>query len=300
MKRILVILVIFIAVNAPAQQKNSYKSIVSEEFIFTPQHEHAHGSSIVAFPNGDFLAVWFQGSGERTADDVRIMGARLEKGKKEWSKPFVAADTPGLPDCNPVVFLNNKGKLFLVWIAVQGNQWEGSILRTRTSTNYSNSGAPVWDWQDNILIKPGKEFEEEIQQKFREMPELQHGWAGYAPLYDDMIIEASKNKVNRSIGWMTRIKPLILTKRTESFCHYIQMGTTSPFVPFPTMTVKPGAPQNPLLAVARFNRHWQVRKNGDIVAYMRDSGDAPARVHKIHFERQRRKLELYRKNRYSE
>jgi len=69
-------------------------SIVTEEFIFAPQGEHSHGSSIVALPNGDFLAVWFQGSGKRTADDVRIMGARLEKGKKDWSKPFVAADTP--------------------------------------------------------------------------------------------------------------------------------------------------------------------------------------------------------------
>ena len=138
MKNILITLILITSITGFAQQKNIYKSIVKEEFIFTPQSEHSHGSSIVALPNGDFLAVWFQGSGERTADDVRIMGARLEKGKKEWSKPFVAADTPGLPDCNPVVFLNGNGKLFLVWIAVQGNQWEGSILRTRTSTNYSN------------------------------------------------------------------------------------------------------------------------------------------------------------------
>ena len=146
MKNILAILILLTSVTVFAQQKNSYKSIVSEEFIFTPQHEHAHGSSIVALPNGDFLAVWFQGSGERTADNVRIMGSRLEKGKKEWSKPFVAADTPGLPDCNPVIFLNNKGKLFLVWIAVQGNMWEGSILRTRTATNYNQPGALVWGW----------------------------------------------------------------------------------------------------------------------------------------------------------
>ena len=120
MKTLLFFLIFLSSASAFAQQKNKYNSIVKEEFIFTPQNEHSHGSSIVALPNGDFLAVWFQGSGERTADDVRIMGARLEKGKTTWSKPFVATDTPGLPDCNPVVFLNSKGKLFLVWIAVQG------------------------------------------------------------------------------------------------------------------------------------------------------------------------------------
>ncbi|HRX12967.1 MAG TPA: exo-alpha-sialidase [Draconibacterium sp.] len=262
-----------------SQQKNKYNSIVKEEFIFTPQHEHAHGSSIVALPNGDFLAVWFQGSGERTADDVRIMGARLEKGKTTWSKPFVAADTPGLPDCNPVVFLNNNGKLFLVWIAVQGNQWEGSILRTRTSTNYKNAGAPVWEWQDNILIKPGKEFEDEIQQKFKEMPELEHGWAGYAPLYDDLIAEASKDKVKRSIGWMTRIKPLILTSGRIILPLYSD-GYNLSICAISDDDGETWKASKPIVGRGPIQPALAVRKNGDIVAYMRDSGDAPARVHK--------------------
>jgi predicted neuraminidase len=279
MKNSLVILVLFTAVAVSAQQKNKYNSIVKEEFIFTPQHEHSHGSSIVALTNGDFLAVWFQGSGERTADDVRIMGARLEKGKTAWSKPFVAADTPGLPDCNPVVFLNGKGKLFLVWIAVQGNMWEGSILRTRTSTNYNQPGAPVWDWQDNILIKPGKEFEEEIHQKFKEMPELEHGWAGYAPLYDELIKEASKNKVNRSIGWMTRIKPVILNSGRIILPLYSD-GYNLSICAISDDDGESWRASKPIVGRGPIQPALEVRKNGDIVAYMRDSGDAPARVHK--------------------
>jgi len=279
MKNILITLILITSATAFAQQKNSYKSIVSEEFIFTPQNEHSHGSSIVALPNGDFLAVWFQGSGERTADDVRIMGARLEKGKTAWGKPFVAADTPGLPDCNPVVFLNNKGKLFLVWIAVQGNRWEGSILRTRTSTNYNQPGAQVWEWQDNILIKPGKEFEEEIHQKFREMPELEHGWAGYAPLYDDMIIEASKNKVNRSIGWMTRIKPLILSSGRIILPLYSD-GYNLSICAISDDDGETWHASKPIVGRGPIQPALAVRKNGDVFAYMRDSGDAPARVHK--------------------
>ena len=279
MKNILISLILLITVSVYAQQKNSYNSIVKEEFIFTPQGEHSHGSSIVALPNGDFLAVWFQGSGERTADDVRIMGARLEKGKTAWSKPFVAADTPGLPDCNPVVFLNNKGKLFLVWIAVQGNQWEGSIIRTRTSANYNQSGSPVWDWQDNILIKPGKEFEEEIQQKFKEMPELEHGWAGFAPLYDDMIKEASKDKVKRSIGWMTRIKPLILNNGRIILPLYSD-GYNLSICAISDDDGESWRASKPIVGRGPIQPALAVRKNGDIVAYMRDSGDAPARVHK--------------------
>ena len=97
-------------------------ALVKSTLIFPPQPKHVHGSSIVALPNGDFLAVWFYGSGERTADDVQIMGARLRKGDTKWSEPFLMADTPNIPDCNPVLFLNQDKKLFLVWIAVQAQQ----------------------------------------------------------------------------------------------------------------------------------------------------------------------------------
>src|SRR5690606_19443588 len=96
----------------------SQSPLVESGLIFPPQDKHVHGSTLLALPNGDYLAAWFYGSGERNSDDVRIMGARLKAGRQKWSDPFLLADTPGLPDCNPVLFLNKNGKLFLVWIAV--------------------------------------------------------------------------------------------------------------------------------------------------------------------------------------
>ena len=47
--------------------------------IFPFQNQHVHGSSIIEAPNGDLLACWFYGSGERTANDVIIQGSRLKK-----------------------------------------------------------------------------------------------------------------------------------------------------------------------------------------------------------------------------
>ena len=44
--------------------------------IFPLQSKHVHGSSIVECPNGDLLACWFHGSGERSANDVQVQGAR--------------------------------------------------------------------------------------------------------------------------------------------------------------------------------------------------------------------------------
>ena len=279
MLKLIVVILILLTVGVQAQKKNSYKSIVREELIFTPQNEHSHGSSIVALPNGDLLACWFQGSGERNADDVRIMGARLVNGQSKWEKPFVMADTPGLPDCNPVLFLNKQNKLFLVWIAVQGNRWEGSILRTRTTTDYFGVGAPKWQWQDNILLKPGKDFVEEVEKQFEAMPELHHGWAEYAPKYDDMIIEATKNSVLRSIGWMTRIKPLILESGRIILPLYSD-GYNFSLCAISDDNGDSWRPSKPIVGRGPIQPALALRKNGDIVAYMRDSGDAPPRVHK--------------------
>ncbi|MCK4990165.1 MAG: exo-alpha-sialidase, partial [Bacteroidales bacterium] len=121
---------------------------VEGELIFPLQEKHVHSSSIVELPNGDLLTCWFEGSGERKANDVVIHGSRLKKGETKWSESFIMADSPGQPDCNPILFLNNSNKLFLVWIVVQANRWETSILQVKTTSDYNGDGAPNWEWQD--------------------------------------------------------------------------------------------------------------------------------------------------------
>lgn len=245
--------------------------------IFPIQEKHVHGSSIVNLPNGDILAVWFEGSGERTADDVKIMGARLEKGKTTWSEPFLMADTPNIPDCNPVLFLNNEKKLFLVWIAVQANKWEQSILRFRTSTDYLKSGSPIWNWQDNILLKPNDNFAKEVAQKFKELPENTAGWAGYAPKYDEMIISASGDAVKRSFGWMTRIKPLVEGNRI--ILPLYSDGFNFSLTAISDDNGNTWRPSLPIVGRGPIQPAIVRKKNGNLIAYMRDSGDEPSRVH---------------------
>ena len=131
--------------------------------IFPLQHEHVHGPTIVELPGGDLLAAWFQGSGERWADDVRIMGARLEAGDTVWSEPFLMADIPGFPDVNPMMFLDTKNRLWLMWYPVLANQWDTAIPMYRISEDYDKPGAPVWAWQDVLFVKPGDKTERGIQ-----------------------------------------------------------------------------------------------------------------------------------------
>ncbi len=260
-----------------AQSRNTRNAIVSEEIIFPSQKEHTHGSSIVALPNGDLLAAWFQGNGERSADDVRIMGARLKKGSKLWTTPFLMADTKDIPDCNPVLFLNKKGKLFLFWIAVQANKWENSIIKFRTSINFSGNEAPVWEWQDNILLKPDENFSKEVEKRFKELPENESGWAAYAPKYDAMIKDASKDLTKRSFGWMTRIHPITLESGRILLPLYSD-GLNMSMVAISDDDGATWRPGLPIVGRGPIQPALAVRKNGNIVAYMRDSGDSPTRV----------------------
>jgi len=250
---------------------------VFQTLIFPMQPQHTHGSSIVSLPNGDVLAAWFQGSGERTADDVKIMGARLKKGSQVWSAPFLMADTYGLPDCNPVLFLNNHNKLFLVWIAVQAHKWECSILRYRISENYNTDGAPVWNWQDNILLAPNDSFATETAIKFKQLTKNTSGSGSYAPRYDDMIIEASKDFAKRSIGWMTRIKPLKLANDRILLPLYSD-GFNMSMVAISDDDGTTWQASLPIVGRGNVQPALVQKKNGNIVAYMRDNGDAPSKV----------------------
>src|SRR5262245_28188211 len=83
---------------------------IESELVFPLEHWHNHASMIVEAPNGDLLLCWFHGSGERTADDVVIRGARLRKGAKTWSEPFLLADTPGYPDTNATMFIDPRDR----------------------------------------------------------------------------------------------------------------------------------------------------------------------------------------------
>lgn len=254
---------------------NKWPSTSREIFPF--QQQHVHGSSIVELPNGDLLSCWFQGSGERQANDVRIMGARLKKGEDTWSEPFEMADTPGLPDCNPVLFLNRKGKLFLVWIAVLANRWEHSLLKLRTTTDYQENGGPRWQWQDNILLQPDSSFSGDIEQGLKAIERPAAGWSEYAPAYDKMIISAAKDAQKRTIGWMTRIKPLLEADGRIILPLYSD-GFNLGIMAISDDDGEHWLAGSPLVSRGGIQPALAKRKDGTIVAMMRDNGDAPGRV----------------------
>src|SRR5678815_4544385 len=156
---ILFLLVVLSVASFPAVRSSHASSVTAgaeafhnDELIFPLESWHNHASAIVECSNGDLLVCWFHGSGERTADDVKVEGARLRKGSKTWNR-FTMADTPGYPDTNCTMFIDPQGRLWLLWPTILANEWHTALMKYRISSDYQRSdGPPKWETNEVLHI----------------------------------------------------------------------------------------------------------------------------------------------------
>ena len=316
---LLTFLCLILAVSAIGYGKIVYRAIE----IFPLVNQHVHGSTIVELPNGDLLAAWFQGSGERWADDVAIIGARLKAGKQTWSKPFVMADVPEFPDINPILFLDPQDRLWLMWYTVIANQWETSLPKYRISQNYmEQDGAPKWNWQEVLHFKPGGSSEQGIQPGDRFVKSVERQIEEYGKYLSDSINlseDASRrmmarwkawganmlskargeNMIKRGqipdasggytekqlgyayfrrVGWQTKNKAVIVNKNRMIIPFYSD-GFSFSLMAITDDCGKSWKFSEPLVGAGNIQPSIAIKADGTLVAYMRDNGPSPKRLH---------------------
>ena len=177
---------LLLAILTSAAVASAEEPVHETEDLFPMETWHAHASCIVETPQGDLLVCWFRGSGERKADDVKIEGARLRRGSRQWSARFVMADAPDFPDGNPCLFIDPQQRLWLLHTTIMANTWESALLKVRISSDYQNDGPPRWQSSEVLHVKPGPEFDAEVA---RCLPELEKA-AATLPLTDKEKLEA--------------------------------------------------------------------------------------------------------------
>ena len=246
--------------------------------IFPLEHWHNHGSTVVELPNGDLLACWFHGSGERTADDVVVRGARLKKGASSWTAPFLMADAPGYPDTNPTMFLDPRKRLWLLWPTILANEWHTALMKYKIASQYSGDGAPRWEVSDVLHVTPGDEFARAVAvdadrrlatDDVRKTPD--------AAAYLERRKQNAADKLTRRLGWMTRAHPYVLDGTrvivplySDGFDFSLMAITDDWGATWKTSAPLVG-PGNIQPSIAR-------RRDGTLVAYMRDNGPPPKRL----------------------
>lgn len=240
------------------------------ELIFPLEHWHNHASCLVELPDGDLLACWYHGSGERTADDVLIEGARLRRGAREWSPRFPLADTPGFPDCNPAMLVDSRRRLWLLWPVILANRWETALMKYRVSVPDPREDPPRWEVNETMLFVP-RNFEAKTRRAVE--PYLTGPHAEGAK----RLLERASDKYFSRLGWMPR-------------AHAVQLPSGRILVPL----YSDGYSFSLIAISDDFGGHWTTseplvgfgsiqpalarRKDGTLVAYMRDNGPPPKRI----------------------
>lgn len=250
---------------------SAQQPFIEKEDIFPLDAKHNHASAVALLKDGSLFVTWYRGSGERTADDVQIMAARKPKGAKTWSAPFVLADQPGFPDTNPVVWTDRNHRLWLFWQTIVANRWETAINHYRISSNPGKFGVPAWDRADILLVKP-VEFAERaaaFAAQYKDTP--------YAKVTAQRAEEA-KDKYLARMGWMTRAHPVQLASGRILVPLYSD-GFSFSLVALSDDNGLTWRASTPITGGGNIQPTFAVRKDGAIVAYMRDNGPPPKRLH---------------------
>lgn len=237
-------------------------------FPLHPQHNHAPG--IVECPNGDLLVSWYRGSGERSADDVAVYGARRRQRSDRWSDPFVLADNPGFPDGNTVLFIDARKQLWLFWPVLLANTWESCLTNYRIARDYEGDGPPRWSWQGALYLKPldfAPEMLKGLEARVKMFPD--------APLRRQWSVEEAKkrfsDKLSSRLGWQTRCKPTVLPSGRIVLPLYTDTFSVS-LMALSDDGGKTWFASKPLAGFGSIQPSVLRRNDGSLVAYMRENG----------------------------
>ena len=176
------------------------------------------------------------------------------------------------------MIVDRDGVLWLLWPTIQANLWESALMKYKKSTDYMQpQGPPRWDSLNVLHVKHAVDFPMVVREKMDEYlgdaphNELVRGWM-------DHINAQAEDKLTRRIGWFTRAHPLILDDGRMLVGLYSD-GFSFSLVAY---TDDGGASwdfSEPIVGGGNIQPSFAQRSDGTLVAYMRDNGPPPKRVH---------------------
>ncbi|MBI1901919.1 MAG: exo-alpha-sialidase [Planctomycetia bacterium] len=255
-----------------ADPANSAESPRHEAELVFPLHDkHNHAPGIVELPGGDLLVSWYRGSGERSADDVAVYGARRKKGEAMWSEPFLMADRKGFPDCNTCMMIDSRGRLWLFWPTILANTWESCLTNFKVSADYSGPGAPKWDREGIILLKPDDFRDEALKLLDERLAALPQPIGKELQAQIDGLKAKLGDKLFQRLGWQPRCKPTVLPGGRILLPLYSDTFSISIMA-----TSDDGGDSwrasKPLIGFGNIQPAVLRRDDGTLVAYMRENG----------------------------
>ncbi len=247
--------------------------------IFPRENWHNHASCIVELSNGDMQVCWFHGSGERQADDVLVQGARYHQATSTWSDRVLLADALDYPDCNPCMFVDSQDRLWLVHVTILANEWHTALLKSRRISQPFDADCPQWDYSEVLHVTPGQSFMDDLENVDYEYLSSLHPQAPEAKLIKQIedIKELGSSKLYRRLGWMPRAHATVLSDKR------IVLPLYSDGFDFSLMLLSDDDGEtwhtsHSIISCGGIQPSVVERKDGSLVAFMRNNGPAPKRI----------------------
>lgn len=255
---------VVLAATTPAAAGPFFQSVA----VFPAEAKHNHASCVVETSNGDLLAAWYSGSGERSADDVVIQGAWRPAGHVLWGPRFTLADTPGYPDCNPALFTAPDRTIWLFWPTILDHRWEGALLKFAVARDDGlHSGPPQW-LREGVLHVTPRGFDRALDGAIRSLPsatrERSKRWL-------DAAAARSKDELYQRLGWMPRVHPTVLPSGRWLLPLYSDTFSAS-LVVFSDDRGETWTASDPIIGFGNIQPSLVLKKDGTVVAFMRDNG----------------------------
>lgn len=241
------------------------------ELVFPLHTQHNHAPGIAELPNGDLIVSWYRGSGERSADDVAVYGARLKRGESRWSEVFLMADTPGFPDCNTCMMVDARGRLWLFWPVILANSWESCLTHYQIAEIPIGDGAPKWNHRGVILLKPADFKDETLKLLDAELAAVGRQLSAREAAHVELFRTRLGEKLYQRLGWQPRCKPTLLPSGRILLPLYSDTFDMSIMAVSDDRGVTWYA-SRPLIGFGSIQPSVFRRNDGTLLAYMRENG----------------------------
>jgi predicted neuraminidase len=169
------------------------------------------------------------------------------------------------------MMIDKNKKLWLFWPIILDHEWDSALTIYRTSKDYSGAGAPKWDWQGVVWLKPA-DFKDKAMSLLREnLAKRPASDAERIKPYAAALEKRLSEKLSQRMGWQPRCKPTILSTGR------ILLPLYSDTFSFSLMAVSDDDGENwyasePLIGFGNIQPSVLERKDGTLVAYMRENG----------------------------
>ena len=182
------------------------------------------------------------------------------------------------------MFLDPQGRLWLVWITIQSNRWESSLLKYQRSEDFLADGAPRWNDRGVIHLKPPAEFADAALAHYDRVEPSRLAAAADEDARKKVRVEfatyraLAKDRLSQRLGWMPRAHPFVLEGRRLILPLY------SDGFDFSLMALSDDGGETwrtsaPLLGEGNIQPSVVRRRDGSLLALMRDNGPPPKRLH---------------------